>query len=54
MLSIVERRRTPENPFWTNMSALNIVTELMATHRGAEIDRIRSDMEQIINENGLR
>jgi hypothetical protein len=35
------------------MSAENIITELMATPRDAEIDRIRADMEQIINENGL-
>jgi hypothetical protein len=36
------------------MSAENIITELMATPRGAGIDRIRADMEQIINENGQR
>jgi hypothetical protein len=53
-LSMVERRRTPEIPFWTNMSAENIITELMATLRGTGIDRIRADMEQIINENGIR
>jgi hypothetical protein len=53
-LNMVEGRRTPENPFWTNMSAANIITELMATPRGAGIDRIRAGMEQIINENGLR
>jgi hypothetical protein len=51
---MVERRRTPETPFWTNMSAANIITELMATPRGAGIDRITVDMEQVINENGLR
>jgi hypothetical protein len=53
-LSRVERRRTPENPFWTNMSAENIITELMATPKGARIDRFSADMEQIINENGIR
>jgi hypothetical protein len=31
------------------MSAENIITEFMATPRDAEIDRIRADMEQIIN-----
>jgi hypothetical protein len=51
---MVERHRTPETPFWTNMSAENIITELMATPRGAGIDRIRTDMEQIINENGIK
>jgi hypothetical protein len=30
-LSMVERRRTPENPFRTNMRAKNIITELMVT-----------------------
>jgi hypothetical protein len=35
------------------MSAENIITQLMATPRDAEIDRIRADMEQILNENGL-
>jgi hypothetical protein len=53
-LSMVEGRRTPENTFWTKMGAENIITELMATLRGAEIEQIRADMEQIINENGLR
>jgi hypothetical protein len=46
--------KTPETPFWTNISAENIITELMATLRGSGIDRIRADMQQIINENGLR
>jgi hypothetical protein len=27
-LGMVERRRTPENPLWTNMIAENIITEL--------------------------
>jgi hypothetical protein len=53
-LSMVERRRTPEKPFWTNMSAENIITELMTTLKGAGIDQISADMEQIINKNGLR
>jgi hypothetical protein len=44
-LSMVEMRRTPEKPFWTNISAENIITELMATRRGAGKDRIRADMD---------
>jgi hypothetical protein len=48
-LSMVEKRRTPETLFWTNMSAENIIAELMATPRGAGIDRIRAFMEQIIS-----
>jgi hypothetical protein len=36
------------------MSAENIIKERMVTPRGAGIDRIRADMEQIINENSLR
>jgi hypothetical protein len=51
---MVEMRRTPEKPFWTNISAENIITELMATPKGAGIDQISADMEQIINKNGLR
>jgi hypothetical protein len=51
VLIMVERRRTPGPPFWTNMSAENIITYFMAT---PSIDRIRADMEHIINENGLR
>jgi hypothetical protein len=51
---MVEKRRTSETPFWTNKSAENIITELMASPRGAGIDRIRADMEKVINENGLR
>jgi hypothetical protein len=50
-LSMLERRRTPETPFWTNISAENIITELMSTPRGAGIDRNRANMEQNINEN---
>jgi hypothetical protein len=42
-------RRTPENPFWANMSAEYIITELMAIPIGAGIGQIRADMEQIIN-----
>jgi hypothetical protein len=53
-LSMVEQRRTTENPFWTNMSAENIITELMVTPRGAEIEQIRAFMEQIMNKYGLR
>jgi hypothetical protein len=53
-LSMVERHRTPVNPFWTNKSAVNIITEFMATSKRAEIYRIMADMEQSINENGLR
>jgi hypothetical protein len=53
-LSMVERRRTTENPFWTNMSAENIITELMVTPRGVEIHQIRAFIEQIINEYGSR
>jgi uncharacterized protein YbcC (UPF0753/DUF2309 family) len=36
------------------MSAENFITELMPVPYGAETDRIRGDIEQIINENGLR
>jgi hypothetical protein len=53
-LSMVERHKIPKNSFWTNMSAENIITELMANPKGTGIYRIRADMEQIIIENGLR
>jgi hypothetical protein len=36
----VKRRRTAETLFWTNISAENIITELMATPRGAGIDEL--------------
>jgi hypothetical protein len=36
------------------MNAEKNITEIMQTPRGAGIERIRADMEQIINENGLR
>jgi hypothetical protein len=51
-LSMMERRKTHENTFWTNISVENIITELMATLAG--MNRNRVDMEQIINENDLR
>jgi hypothetical protein len=38
----------------TNMSVENIIAELMATSRGAGIDAIRADIEQIINKTGLQ
>jgi hypothetical protein len=53
-LSMAERRRTLQNSLQTNLSAENIITELMASPKGAGIDRIRADMEQIINEKSLR
>jgi hypothetical protein len=38
VLSMAAWWRGKENPLWTNMSAENITTELMATPRGAGID----------------
>jgi hypothetical protein len=52
-LSMMERRKTHENTFWTNISVENIITELMATLRGAGMNRNSVYMEQIINESDL-
>jgi hypothetical protein len=49
LISTTVRVGTPENPFWENMSAEYIITELMAIPIGAGIGQIRADMEQIIN-----
>jgi hypothetical protein len=53
-LGMVDRRRIPKCPLGTNMSAENIITDLMATPRNARTHRIKANMEQIINKNGLR
>jgi hypothetical protein len=43
-LSMVERRRTPGNPFCTNMSAGKIITELMVTELGRICNKLSTKM----------
>jgi hypothetical protein len=51
---MVKKRKTTEYSLWTNMSAENVIIELMANPRVAGIDKIRANMKQITNKNGLQ
>jgi hypothetical protein len=53
-LGMVKKCKTTEYSLWTNMSAENVIIELMANPRVAEIDKIRANMKQITNKNGLQ